>query len=114
MEETTPSDIPSEVAAAAPSRAPIAAASDTVSSGDVVATSSASSNITSDEMMAAKERFYELLDEKNFSKKIKRTELLSEQEYDEICTVLNEWKVGATHSSKVQVRYGYLRMEACP
>ena len=100
MEETTPSDIPSEVAAAALSRAPIAAASDTVSSGDVVATSSASSNITSDEMMAAKERFYELLHEKNVGKKIKRTELLSEQEYDEICTVLNEWKVGATHSSK--------------
>ena len=55
MEETTPSDAHSEAAAAAPSRPPIAAASDTVSSRDVGGTSSASSNIMSDEMMAAME-----------------------------------------------------------
>lgn len=72
--ETTPSDIRSEAAAAAldPSRPapPTAAASGTVSTGDIDGTSSASSNIMSDEkMMAAKERFYDLIDEKDDSNK---------------------------------------------
>ena len=62
MEETSPSDIHSEAAAAAaaPSRPPVATASGSVSTGDVGGTSSASSDMTSNEMMAAKEKFYEL------------------------------------------------------
>ena len=113
--ETTPSDIRSEAAAAAldPSRPapPTAAASGTVSTGDIDGTSSASSNIMSDEkMMAAKERFYELLNKKDGSKK--RTKLLSEQEYDEICDVLNGWKVGAAHSrSQAKWYQNYILLE---
>eukprot|EP00986_Skeletonema_menzelii_P013924 scaffold8621_cov87-Skeletonema_menzelii.AAC.1 len=61
-------------------------------------------------MMAAKERFYELLNKKDGSKK--RTKLLSEQEYDEICDVLNGWTVGAAHSrSQAKWYQNYILLE---
>lgn len=73
-------DIPSTAAAAAaaaaapdPSRPapPAAAASDTVSTGDIMdSTSSSISDVVSDEeMMAMKERFYALLGEKDSKRK---------------------------------------------
>mmetsp|Transcript_4753 Transcript_4753/g.6956 ORF Transcript_4753/g.6956 Transcript_4753/m.6956 type:complete len:80 (-) Transcript_4753:274-513(-) len=63
-------------------------------------------------MMAAKERFYELLDEKDSKKKTKRTKLLSDQEYDEICNVLKGWKVGAKHLSvQAKWRQNYILLE---
>lgn len=103
--ETTPSDIHSEAAAATldPSRSATPAAA-AVSTGDIDGTSiNARSDIMSDEkMMAAKDRFYELLNEKDKTKK--RTKLLSEQEYNEICNVLNGWKAGTAHSS-VQAKW---------
>ena len=103
--ETTPSDIHSEAAAAAldPPRSATPAAA-AVSTEDIDGTSiSARSDIMSDEkMMAAKDRFYELLDEKASTKK--RRKLLSEQEYNEICNVLNGWKAGAAHSG-VQAKW---------
>ncbi len=66
------------------------------------ATSSSRSNIMSDEkMVAAKERFHELLEGNDRKKtKEKRTKLLSDQEYGEICNVLNRWKVGEKHTKE--------------
>jgi len=92
---------------------PAAAASDTVVTGDIDGTSSSRSNIMSDEkMMAAKERFYELVDEKDSKKKTKKTKLLSDQEYDEICNVLKGWKVGVKHSSvQAKWRQNYILLE---
>ena len=112
--ETIPYSAAAAAAAAAPdSSRPAAAASDTVLTGDIDGTSSSRSNIMSDEkMIAAKERFYELLDEKDSKKKTKRTKLLSEQEYDEICNVLKGWKVGAEHSNvQSKWRQNYILFE---
>lgn len=51
-------------------------------------------------MLAAKERFYAELKTKNTLKKIKKTETLTEHQYDDICNVLRGWKVGVKHSSE--------------
>ena len=102
MMDTIP---PSAVAEAAPDLSqaaqPAAEGSDSVLTRGVDGTSISRSDIMTDEkMIAAKERFYEVLDETGNKKKTKRTKLPSEQEYDEICYVLNEWKAGAPHSSE--------------
>ena len=79
---------------------PAAATSDAVSiAGDVDDTTNSGSNIMSDKtMMAAKERFYEELVVKDSKKKRKKTKIPTEQEYDEICSVLESWRVGEKHS----------------
>jgi hypothetical protein len=55
--------------------------------------------MSDEKMVAAKERFLELLKKKDSKKKERKTKLLSDQEYNEICNVLKGCKVGAKHSS---------------
>lgn len=78
---------------------PATASSDTVLTGDgTVRSNSSKSNVLSEPaMMAAKKKFYELL-EVGLSEKKRRTEMVTEQEYDDICTVLQGWVVGVRHS----------------
>jgi hypothetical protein len=100
--ETNPNSTAAAVAAAPDPSLPAlpAAAAASVAAAAPDPSPPATSNIMSDErMVAAKERFHELLEEKDSKKKERKTKLLSDQEYDEICNVLKGWKVRAKHSS---------------